>query len=380
MLFVVKPTAACNGACVYCSAYKEDALRRPRMSFETLELLFRRVGEYVRATSLRRVRFLWHGGEPMLMGPRFYEHVLRLSDHLRNESGVAVHHEMQSNITLVTKRMLPVLKALLSRGRIGTSYDPIPGIRLLRKGRSYEEQWKKGLDRLREAGIRVGVVYVVHRKSLGRAGYIYETFKEFGVTGLRLNPLYASGLGKEVRHLHISPRQWGEFLWEMWQVWNGDDRRFRVAPLEGWRSALSGRGARMACSYSGHCTAGFTGVDADGTVYSCGRSTDSEHLPFGNLADAPLTELFETDARRTFLNRKEWLLQGECAGCRWWPVCHGGCPNDSLLAYGDMLRKTYWCDGNRYFLERAFGRGGAAVAVGEVQAGYEFDVPEREDG
>ncbi len=375
MLFIVKPTAACNGACVYCSAFKEDASRRPRMTLEVLSLLFLRVGEYVQQAGIPRIRFLWHGGEPMLMGPGFYREVVRLARELEAETGVAVQHEMQSNITLVTGRILPVLQELLSHGRLGSSYDPVPGIRLLRTGRSYEEAWRRGFEKLRSAGIRVGVVYVVHSSSLGRVQEIYHDFKALGVTGIRLNPLYASGLGKHVRHLHISPRQWGEFLYEMWHVWNEDGRRFRVAPLDGWEAALSGRRARLACSYSGHCTAGFTGVDADGTLYSCGRSTDSEHLPFGNLADAPLSVLLAGEARRTFLNRTEWLLQGECAGCRWWPVCHGGCPNDALLAYGDMLRKTYWCEGIRYYLDRVYGERVSQAPVGPVEGGYEFDLP-----
>ncbi len=375
MLFIVKPTAACNGACVYCSAYKEDASRRPRMTLDVLSLLFQRVREYLEEVEHRRVRFLWHGGEPMLMGPAFYREVLRLSREVEADTGVSVHHAMQSNITLVTDRILPVLKELLSNGRLGSSYDPVPGIRLLRTGSSYEDAWRRGFEKLRAAGIRVGVVYVAHKLSLGRAEEIYHQFKSLGVTGIRLNPLYASGLGKHVRHLHISPREWGEFLYEMWEVWNRDGRRFRVAPLGGWEAALSGRKARLACSYSGHCTVGFTGVDADGTLYSCGRSMDSEYLPFGNLADDPLSALFAGQARRVFLNRQEWLLQGECAGCRWWPVCHGGCPNDSLLAYGDMLRKTYWCDGIRLFLEKAYGSRFPQAPVGPVDGGYEFDLP-----
>ncbi len=374
MLFIVKPTAACNGKCVYCSAYKEDPGRA--MTRQTLRLLFERVGEYAETGALREIQFLWHGGEPLLMGPDFYREVLELSAALQERGQIPVGHLIQSNITLVTEEFLPVLKELVPTGRFGTSYDPIPGIRLLRGGKSYEEEWKKAYALLRSGGLDVGVVYVVHHGSLGNAGHIYHELKGLGLTGgLRFNPLYDTGLAKTSRELHISPRQWGEFLLELWEVWNEDGRTLHVAPLEGWDDLINGRKARLSCAYSGSCTRNFTGIDADGTVYTCGRSMDDHLMPFGNLHDEPLSQIYAAEARRAFLNRQEWLLQGECAGCRWWSLCHGGCPNDAQIAYGDMLRKTYWCEGTRLYLDRIYGDKVGAAAFRPEGSGYEFDLP-----
>ncbi len=377
MLFIVKPTAACNGKCVYCSAYKEDPGRA--MTRETIGLLFERVAEYAKTGALKEVSFLWHGGEPLLMGPDFYREVLRLTRWLKERVSIPVGHLIQSNITLVTEEFLPILKEMLPSGRFGTSYDPVSGIRLLRGSKSYEAEWKRAYALLRKADLDVGVVYVVHQGSLGRADFIYHELKALGLNGgLRFNPLYDTGLAKTSRELHISPRDWGQFLLDLWRVWNDDGRTLRVAPLEGWDALVHGRRARLSCAYSGSCTKNFTGVDSDGTVYTCGRSMDDHLMPFGNLRDHSLAELYDVVERRAFLNRQEWLLQGECAGCRWWSMCHGGCPNDAQIAYGDMLRKTYWCEGTKFYLESVYGDVAGVAASGPESEGYEFDLPGEE--
>ena len=397
MLFVVKPTSACNGACVYCSAWHdEDASpgARGRMSTDQVDAYLARIAEWVEQATPRprRISLLWHGGEPLLMGRPFYRHVLETCRAMEARTGLEIRHLMQSNITLVDEAWAALLGELLHGRRLGSSYDPVAGIRLLRSGESYEEAWARGYRILRQAGVHVGIVCVVHRHHVADAAGFYRAFRELDYEGgIRVNPLYAAGLAARDHALHITPEQWGEFLWDLYQAWNADGRRLRIDPLRGWDALARGRRARLACAFSGSCTRGFTGLRADGTVYTCGRSMDGELGAFGRLSDAPLATLLRSEPRRAFLNRVAWLRQGECAGCRWWTFCHGGCPNDAHLVHGDALRRTHWCEGRRSFLERAYGAlvsgaqddGGASPPPVQEpgDAGYLFEVSrDDEDG
>ena len=362
MLFIIKPTAACNGACIYCSAYKHHPDELGKMSLDEVEAILKKIEEYIVEMSPDRTSILWHGGEPLVMGIPFYEKVLELCEGIKERTGVSIGNMMQSNITMVTPEFAKLLKRLLSKGRLGTSYDPIKGIRLLKDGHSYEDEWKKGQAILAEAGVMVGVVYVVHRESLGKAHEIYHGLKDLGLDGgMRFNPLYSAGLARDNRDLHIKPEEWGRFLLDLWKVWNEDDRSLRVDPLRSWSNMARGGEVKITCAFSGRCTYNFTGIKSDGTVYSCGRSMDEGLMPFGNIFQSSLPELLRSERRRAYLNRKEWLLQGECAGCRWWSFCHGGCPNDAYVEYKDPLRKTYWCEGRKLFLDETFGQGGKVV-------------------
>lgn len=391
MLFVVKPTAVCNGACVYCSAWHGDE-PDTRMSRDRVDALLARIAEWVEQARPRRISLLWHGGEPLIMGRGFYEHVQRSCEAIRQRAAhrsgfdLEIRHLMQSNITLVDEPWARFLRGFLHGSRLGSSFDPVPGIRLLRgsaggSGASYEERWARGYRALRAAGVRVGVVCVIHRRHLDDIPGFYRAFREMDYDGgIRVNPLYGAGRAATNDELHITPRQWGDFLWELYQVWNEDGRRLRIDPLRGWDALARGRPARLACAFSGSCTRGFTGIRADGAVFSCGRSMDDEVGPFGSLLEAPLAALLASEPRRALLNRVTWLRQTECAGCRWWAFCHGGCPNDAHLVHGDPLRRTHWCAGRRSFLERAYGSQlpgalGAPPPGEPADGGYLFDVP-----
>ncbi len=96
MLFIVKPTAACNGACVYCSAHQQDPRALGRMSSEQLALLLERIEGWAVRARPRRLAILWHGGEPLLMGADFYREVLRHTASLEDRTGMRLHHIMPS--------------------------------------------------------------------------------------------------------------------------------------------------------------------------------------------------------------------------------------------------------------------------------------------
>lgn len=347
------------------------------MSFEQLGVILERIEEYVVKKQPRRASILWHGGEPLVMGTKFYREVLERCAEIEKRTGYKLEHIMQSNLTLVTDEMADVLKELLTNGRIGSSYDPIAGYRLLKGKRSYEEEWKKGLQVLKRKGVGVGIVYVAHKGSLGNAAQIYHGLKDldFG-GGLRVNPLYSAGLARDSKELHISPQDWGRFLLDLYEVWKKDQRSMRVDPFRSWQDMAAGRSARITCAFSGRCTYNFTGIKVDGTVYSCGRSLDEGLNSFGNIYRDSLVDILDRDARKIFLHRQEWLVHGECAGCRWWTFCHGGCPNDAFLGHGDMMRKTYWCEGRKLFLDTVFGHLKSAAAAPEPEdAGGLFDDP-----
>src|ERR1700722_3738001 len=71
--FVLKIHSRCDLACRYCYMYQmadQSWRSRPkRMSEATLDLVASRISEHARTHSLKMVRVVFHGGEPLLAGP-----------------------------------------------------------------------------------------------------------------------------------------------------------------------------------------------------------------------------------------------------------------------------------------------------------------------
>jgi uncharacterized protein len=350
MQVIVKPTDECNGACRYCSAFTAGK-QTCRMSPETIEALFRFFRRYLEETPQDTVDFTWHGGEPLLLGPEFYEMLPDLEARVFGPLRSRVGHLIQSNLTLLDDRLAAALEKLLHGRPIGTSHDLTPGVRLLRNGESYDDRWLDGLRFVQRRKIRYGVILVLHRGHLAQAEKIYYFYRNLpDRPSIRINPLYSEGRAKEPGPLHITPEEYGRFLVELHGLTAADGGRGQFEPL---RQYVGGGGPpkSLCCDVAGRCADTHVGVAPSGEIYNCGRFTDSNAFRCGNLFSDDSAHVLASAGKQRLRQRGDYLRRHDCAECRWWDYCHGGCPNDAYLSSGDVFAKTHWCDGLRLFFE-----------------------------
>lgn len=367
MVIILKMTTACNGTCVYCSAYKE---RPQHLSEEVARRALGLAAEYLGADRSSHVHLILHGGEPLLRSARFYATFDRLMDAelgpLRPRLSVA----MQSNLTLLTPRKARALRSVLTRP-IGTSYDLAPGVRGIRGQRSLDERWYAGLRVAREAGLDLGLVYVVHDQTVADTEQVWTFLRNHpGVDTVRFNPLYAEGLGRSCAagQPHLTPERWGEFLIRGWRLYERDGFSPSFAPFnELFAAHLRREPQRMSCAHKGRCHDTHLGIDPDGALYTCGRWSDTAVMSYGTVFDATWQTLRDSTVRLGLGARRATLLAGPCGDCDWWVYCHGGCPNDAYLEHGTVEARTRWCAGYLAFFEACLRPLGEPLRHDEVE-------------
>jgi uncharacterized protein len=349
---IVKTTGRCNGTCVYCASSCPTSAERG-LQAEQLERFFAFFAPWFRTDGGRHLRFTWHGGEPLLLGKPFYREVLRVQQAVFGPDRRRVRNTMQSNLTLLDEGWIPVLRDLLDGDVIGTSFDLVDGVRGLRSGEPLASRWVPAVQLLRESDIRWGTVYVVHKRSLGRAEELYWFFKNLNPRmRVRYNPLLAEGMGDDCRDLQITPAEYGAFLVELLEAWVADGFAASPAPLVELRDAWGGRQERLCCDWLGRCHTTHLGVDAEGDVFSCGRGSDRGVHRLGNVWRDGLHDVLthpywgETNARYAALQA------GACGACRFWRLCHGGCPIDASLYGGDFGGPTHFCEARKLLFAR----------------------------
>ncbi|GAB2799133.1 hypothetical protein GCM10027275_51190 [Rhabdobacter roseus] len=121
---VLKVASRCNLNCTYCYVYNRgDTTYRTQPKFmapAVVEQLLRRVGTYCRAHRLRAFKFIFHGGEPLLALPSFFEDfVLRARRYL--PAYTAIDYTIQTNGVLLTEDWCALLGRL--GVKIGISLD-----------------------------------------------------------------------------------------------------------------------------------------------------------------------------------------------------------------------------------------------------------------
>ena len=360
---IFKPTGLCNAGCIYCSAY-DDNREEKKMTREILDRLFDRIEEWKISTpELREVKFLWHGGEPTLMPDSFFYRAIERQEELRENHNLGIKNIIQSNLLNLNDRKVKMLKALLTDpsgevGRIGTSYDPTPGIRITDRG-DYNQQWRESLNLLRKNGLPFGILFVVHRIALERMDEILDMLlEEFPDVGFRFNPLYKEGRASredKCLHLYITSRQWGEFLVHLYRRWESLSKKPRWAPLQEIDQFHQAGQFRLGCNYSGRCATHYLGIDTDGRVYSCGRGIDRRHECYGDIRTDSFKEMLSHPARIRMLNRTPFLRNTKCRDCPWWRYCHGGCPMDAAINFDDIFQKTNLCEARKFFFTAVYG-------------------------
>ena len=363
LTIILKPTNRCNAACLYCSAWK-PAKNNPIMSEKTLETIFGKLDEWVaHSKSKKNIKIIWHGGEPTLMPAAFFRRAVELEENLAKTHGLHIENNIQSNLLYLDQEKLDTLDRLLSfkgsKRSIGTSFDPLPGIRMLKnRSLSYEEEWEKSIALLEEKGFHFGIVYVVHKRSIAHIDTVARTFlTRFPHVGVRFNPLYKEGRAADsaCESLYITPGEWGDFLVKLYRIWEANDKKPSWQPLKEVEVFHAGKSARMSCDYSGKCASTHLGIDTDGTVYSCGRGIDRKYKPYGNICETRFSEILRHSSRVEMANRSVFLRGTYCRECKWWRYCHGGCPMDAAINNSnDIFNKTNFCISRQHFLDTVY--------------------------
>lgn len=326
------------------------------MSADVVETVFIRVNEYLESVPHDEVTLLWHGGEPLLLGVEFY----RMAGDLQHEHCAntqhRIRHAIQTNLTLFRDEFVEPFRRL-GITAVGTSYDPAPHVR--GPGASidsavYNRLWMRGFRALTRNGFGWGLIYVVTRLSLRDPLGTFHFLTNLHPTGgFNMNPvLIYDDVRKDVA---ITPEEYVEFLGAIFPEWWKHRRRFpEVEPFRSLVSNIVEGQLSLGCVDSGDCTYHHVNVAPDGETSQCGRSADWGLLPYGNIRDRTLVEILKDQQRDQLATRVTKLRDEDCRGCRFWELCHGGCPLDSYSKHGDFLHKSEWCEAKRGFISKYF--------------------------
>jgi serine-type anaerobic sulfatase-maturating enzyme len=352
---IVKVTEKCNSNCYYCDVVrKQDS--GSSMGLDTLEVVFERVNEYLTNHPEETIEILWHGGEPLLVGTEYYEKAIVLQERYCKETMSRVSHSMQSNLLCLTEKFIPVL-ARLGINSLGTSYDPEPYMRgtgAERRTDLYNARFFSSLRMLERHDIGWGIIYVVTQKSLLNPQRVFFHLTNLLLSGgINLNPVLI--YDKERKDVAITAEEYAAFLGSIFPLWWKNRHRYPdIEPFRSFvRNIVDGH-TSLSCVDSGSCTYHHINIAPDGQTSQCGRSGDWGLLQYGSIHDLQLEDILCDPQRKQLDQRVVHLRDNECANCRFWDLCHGGCPLDAWSEHGSFMHRSEWCDAKRIFLEQYF--------------------------
>ena len=353
----------CNLDCSYCFYLEKESFFPAREKFRMSDdVLSAYVQNYIAAQPGSEVDFTWQGGEPMLMGLDFFKKAVSLQRHFSN--GKTIRNTMQTNATLIDDAWAEFL--FREKFLVGLSLDGPREIhdihRYDKQGRSSFEETVRGMQILQEHAVPFNVLVTVSHEVSQQPLEVYRFLKEQGVTHIQFNPVVErvpapreqviglhfsrppelSASGKKIQlaakepeltQHSVASHAYGDFLISIYKEWvRHDVGQIHIMNFE-WALAAWCQLPATVCLFAPRCGKAAI-VEHDGSVYSCDHFMYPEYK-LGNLQQADVMSMMNSDAQLKFGAVKEESLPGVCLKCPFRFACHGECPKNRFMTSSD---------------------------------------------
>lgn len=352
---IIKPTKFCNADCTYCAAPPE-VNGAPKWSQEEFRKYFDKLHPYLAPKAV----LLWHGGEPMLMGPKFYwdawEYVQSIKPGIR--------FSMQTNILgYDSKRWKDLLQGPFERS-VSTSFDPDEQYREFKGSTAlYSRIFWSRMERMLEDGFRPKTIGTYTEATSNLAMKMYDVSASYGdqAFDIRVNYRYPAGRDDGMGEM-IAPDTYGRVLIELYDRWIDEVPNFCITPLDEMFKSVAGL-EFMRCPWTRHCGGHFLGVEPNGDVYNCSEFADlgDPEFRFGNIAEQTIPEMLASKAARG-ARRRRIDVPVDCKSCRHFNECEGGCMRDAVLYGKGLGGKFHYCKSWMMVFDRIK----SSIATGEA--------------
>ena len=356
----------CNLDCKYCFYLEKESLY-PQVSKWAMreEVLDSYIRQYIEAHDAPVVNFAWQGGEPTLLGVEYFRKLVEIQK--KYAGGKRIQNAFQTNGVLLNDEWAALFRE--NDFLIGVSIDGPRALhdayRVDKGGQPTFDRVMRGIETLKRNGVEFNTLTTVHR---GNADYpleVYHFLKENGSGFLQFIPiveriahqttpdglhLISPDFGGEARVApwSVEPRQFGRFLCAIFDEWvRRDVGRIFVQLFDVSLEMWTGMEASL-CVFKRQCGAALA-IEHCGDVYSCDHYVYPQNR-LGNIMDAPLQALVDSEQQHAFGEAKEATLPKYCRECDVRFACNGECPKHRFLTTPDgEPGLNYLCAGYKMF-------------------------------
>jgi uncharacterized protein len=328
---VLKVASRCNLNCEYCYMYNlgdETYKLQPKfMSDEVVDNLFLRIQNYISKNNISDFLFIFHGGEPLLIKPAFYQEFVRKANQ-RFLSQISLDYIIQTNGVLLSDEWCKVLGNLSVK--IGISIDGMTEkanrLRVNHQGESSLEETLIGIKNAQESRhleYLPSILTVINLELKPKE--MYQQYKDKGIRNI--NVLLPDGTYDNLPFGHdFESTQFGNWLIELFDSWfyDRDKNKPQIGIFNQLINLILGGGGTFDSWGGGNNV--YLIIETNGDIEpqdslkSCGDGFTKTHL---NVKQHELEEIFEHQLFKMCLDGQQILSQ-KCQSCDIVNVCNGG--------------------------------------------------------
>jgi len=351
--YIIKVTGNCNLYCPYC--YHFSGKKRVPKSTLSIDLLESFIEQAVELTP-DKVWFIWHGGEPLLAGIDYFKRIVAIEERITAKRGTKFRNSIQTNATLVNHQWADFFQA--HDFGVGVSLDGTKEIhdrnRVYFSQKGSFDQTIKNIHLLQDTGLRIGILAVVTKSSLGKEREILDYFLQIPVRSFNFLPCVEIAENDcEALPFSITDNDYAEFMINMFDLWTElDDPSVRVRYFNSAIIGLLGL-TPPSCTFNGTC-GNYVTLNNDGGVFPCDNFINYKELKFGNLQESSLDTLLKGDVRHDFYEASK-VQRAECEICDFQTACHGACRKYSYIFRKKLSDPNFLCGSRKVIFSHIAG-------------------------
>jgi uncharacterized protein len=317
----MKLSKQCNLRCTYCYEFDELGMA-DRMALSDLEGLFAGLAADPPSRGWPQLRFVFHGGEPLLLPHDYLAGVVEAQERHLRPAGIAYRNSLQTNLTRLDARTIELLDRL--NIGLGISLDVFGDQRVMLSGRNSQDRVLRNLqtlldqDAVRRLG--VGIISVLHRKNVARIVSSYEFCAELELPW-RVLPVFslaeppARMAGLTLEHTEVL-----EALQRLGRHWLDAGAPIDVFPLSNYlQAALHDLLGIPSSTYDPRLSEWAYIVNTNGDVYSHAEAYSAAGY-MGNLFTDTFRTVISSEAHGRSLEPR--VARGRtCDACRFSRAC-----------------------------------------------------------
>ncbi|MFX1301765.1 MAG: anaerobic sulfatase maturase [Promethearchaeota archaeon] len=365
---LIKPVSAdCNLRCDYCFYinHLEKVENKPRMSDRVLETM---ISSYMKTNQSNRYAFGWQGGEPTLLGLKFWEKVVNLQKQYA-PSGAVISNGLQTNGTLITDDL----------ARFFAEYKFLLGVSLDGPGYLHDHYRKTigqkpthnlvmhGIEHLKNNKVEFNILILVNNENVKKANEIYSYLRDQGFNYHQYIPCVEIDDNNNPKSFSITGEEWGDFLCDIFDQWIKEDiNRISIRLFDSILEYLIYGGYNV-CHMGKDCCQYFV-IEYDGSIYPCDFFV-REDLLLGNVLVDKWEDILKSPIYLRFGQKKsKW--HKNCDSCHFINLCHGDCQKFRIGSFKNSKMLSVLCKGWKKFFTHALPR--FKILADKVRSGKEI--------
>jgi radical SAM protein with 4Fe4S-binding SPASM domain len=321
-LFQINVTRDCNLRCAHCYISSEVKALSQRLTVSQFLKIVRDIGDYMVSSKNTHAEIHVVGGEPTLLGAKFYHRVMEEAHAIMEAYGSQFTWEFILVSNLLTRELMEIAPWF---NKVSTAYEPET-----RFPKPYHEKWwLDNVHALQEKGLDVSITTCVTKPVIeyGARRLCDRLYTDLGIKQIHYGFYIDSGDGKKNSET-VTPGflNTSRFLIEsaQWYFERRDsDPDLYVNPAESMLSAIH-RGDALddiICPI----ISGSLDIDSNGSAMTClqeGGELDANWE--GNVLTTSVSDVIDSDA---FKKRKIQAARPHraCMTCDEYQVCRSGC-------------------------------------------------------